>query len=82
MIKSLLILQLNYIFVFPDDFPIPEDKLLVREIWIIDMGELLATNTAGAATAAGWSTGEVDKRQKSTNKIVKRITGYAEQNGG
>ena len=68
MINTLLFLQLNYIFVFPDDFPIPEDKLLVREIWIIDMDELLVTNTAGATAAAGRSRVEVDKSQKSSNK--------------
>ena len=69
MINSLLFLQLNYIFVFPDDFPILEDKLLVREIWIIYVDELLPSNTAGAAAAAGWSTEEIDEGQKSTKKI-------------
>ena len=59
LINTLLFLQLNCIFVFLDDFPISEDKLLVREIWIIDMDELLVTNTVV----------EVDKSQKSTNKI-------------
>ena len=42
---------------------------MVREIRIIDMDDLLATNTASAAAATGWSTVEEDKSQKSTKKI-------------
>ena len=41
MINILLFLQIDYIFIFSDDLPIPEDKLLVWEICITDMGELL-----------------------------------------
>ena len=41
LINILLFLQIDYIFIFSDDLPIPEDKLLVWEICITDMGELL-----------------------------------------
>ena len=49
--------------VFSCDFPISEDKLLVGMIWIIDMDDLLATNTAGAAATAGGGTEEEDECQ-------------------
>ena len=64
----LLDLLLQYlrdmILIFSDDFPISEDKLLVGEIWIIDMDDLLPTNTAGdAAPGARWIAEEEDKCQ-------------------
>ena len=70
MLDILFFLQLNSILIFSDDFPISENKLLVGEIWIIDMDDLLTTNTAGAAAPAGGSTEEVDECQDGTKKVT------------